>query len=133
MVLISNNAITLSPMKRGVVGTQTVNTVLQAIINPHAAQTLMHHGFTYHIGDRVMQIKNNYDTFIFNGDTGIITAIESEEQTITVQFTDTTVTYTTQDLDELVPAYAISIHKSQGSEFDAVIICTFYAPFYVTQ
>ncbi len=124
-----HNTITLSPMKRSVVGTHTLNSVLQQIINPHAPQKLSYAGFTYHVGDRVMQIKNNYETLVFNGDTGIITDIENEDQTMTVQFTDITVTYTMQDFDELVPAYAISIHKSQGSEFDAVIIVLFMQHF----
>lgn len=124
-----HNTITLSPMKRTVVGTHTLNHVLQQIINPHAEQKISYSGFVYHIGDRVMQIKNNYDTFVFNGDTGIIITLDAEEQTMTVQFTDTTVTYTSQDLDEIVPAYAISIHKSQGSEFDAVIIVLFMQHF----
>jgi exodeoxyribonuclease V alpha subunit len=76
-----------------------------------------------------MQIKNNYETGVFNGDTGIITAINPADHTMTVQFTETSVTFTAQELDEVVPAYAISIHKSQGSEFDAVIIVLFMQHF----
>ncbi len=123
------NSITLSPMKRSIVGTYTLNSTLQQIINPHAEKKISYSGFTYHTHDRVMQIKNNYDTGVFNGDTGIIMDIDTEDHTITVQFTDTTVIYTLQDMDEIVPAYAISIHKSQGSEFDAVIIVLFMQHF----
>lgn len=124
-----NNAITLSPMKRGIAGTHTLNHTIQQILNPVANEQLSFHGFMYRVDDRVMQIKNNYETFVFNGDTGIITEINVQEHTITVQFTDAVVTYTMQDLDEIVPAYAISIHKSQGSEFDAIIIPLFMQHF----
>ncbi len=125
----AHNTITLSPMKRSVLGTQNLNNVLQQIINPYSEQKISTGGFVYHVGDRVMQIKNNYDTMVFNGDTGIIESIDPEDQVMVVQFADTTVTYTLQDMDELVPAYAISIHKSQGSEFDAVIIVLFMQHF----
>jgi exodeoxyribonuclease V alpha subunit len=125
----AHNAITLSPMKRNLLGTQNLNCALQQIVNPYSEQKLVSGSFTYHVDDRVMQIKNNYETGVFNGDTGIITAINPADHTMTVQFTETSVTFTAQELDEVVPAYAISIHKSQGSEFDAVIIVLFMQHF----
>lgn len=125
----TQNTITLSPMKRSLLGTHNLNCALQQIVNPYSEHKLAVGSFTYHVDDRVMQIKNNYDTGVFNGDTGIITAIDQEDQTMTVQFTETTVTFTMQDMDEIVPAYAISIHKSQGSEFDAVVIVLFMQHF----
>jgi exodeoxyribonuclease V alpha subunit len=116
-------------MKRNLLGTQNLNCALQQIVNPYSEQKLVSGSFTYHVDDRVMQIKNNYETGVFNGDTGIITAINPADHTMTVQFTETSVTFTAQELDEVVPAYAISIHKSQGSEFDAVIIVLFMQHF----
>lgn len=121
-----NNTITLLPMNRGIAGTQKINTDLQEMLNkPNTDQQISHHGFIFKIHDRVMQIRNNYDKLVFNGDMGIITAIDKADQIMHVNFLDKTVEYEFSELDELVLAYAISIHKSQGSEFDAVIIPIF--------
>lgn len=129
-----NNTIVLTPMNRGNVGTIVLNDVLQSLLNPDTNQSSCQYGGTlFRLGDRVMQIKNNYDKFVFNGDMGIITAIDLVDHHIQVQFPDQIVTYDIVELDELVLAYAISIHKSQGSEFDAVIVPVFTQHFTLLQ
>lgn len=121
-----NNSITLLPMNRGIAGTQKINTDLQEMLNKQVTdQQISRHGFTFKLHDRVMQIRNNYNKLVFNGDIGIITLIDNSDQTMQVNFLDKTIEYEFSELDELVLAYAISIHKSQGSEFDAVIIPIF--------
>lgn len=128
------NAVTLTPMNRGTAGTIVLNDVLQNVLNPNTNQTSYQHGATlFRCGDRVMQIKNNYDKFVFNGDMGIITTIDIADHCIMVQFPDQLITYEMAELDELVLAYAISIHKSQGSEFDAVIVPIFTQHFTLLQ
>ncbi len=114
----------LSPMHRGVVGVGAMNESLQAAINPPSAQRGERRigSRVYRVGDRVMQIRNNYDKEVYNGDMGIITTMESEMQKMTVTIDGRAVVYDFLELDELVHAYAISIHKSQGSEFPAVVI-----------
>ncbi|MDZ7761563.1 MAG: ATP-dependent RecD-like DNA helicase [Desulfovermiculus sp.] len=111
----------ISPMNKGVVGVNNLNTQLQACLNPKG-QELVRGGKTFRTGDKVMQIKNNYDKEVFNGDIGKIVGLDLEMQEIKVRFEDRTVVYEYADLDELVLAYAVSIHKSQGSDFSAVII-----------
>jgi exodeoxyribonuclease V alpha subunit len=114
----------LSPMHRGAVGVTSLNTALQAALNPpkpNLAERQMG-GRTYRIGDRVMQIRNNYDKEVFNGDMGQITLIDLEEQVVTVRMDERAVRYEFLELDELVHAYAVSVHKSQGCEFPAVVI-----------
>ncbi len=125
----------LTPMNRGSAGTMTLNHFLQSIINPHTTPEnhIMRIGVAFKIHDRVMQIKNNYDKNIFNGDIGIITALNQGEKTLTVTFGNQAVIYDFTDLDELMLAYSISIHKSQGSEFDAVIIPLFTQHFTLLQ
>lgn len=114
----------LSPMHRGEAGVAALNGRLQAALNPPKPglpeRTVG--GRVYRQGDRVMQIRNNYDKEVFNGDLGRITAIDLEEQTLTAVIDDRTVRYDFTELDELVHAYAVSIHKAQGSEFPAVVI-----------
>ena len=111
----------LTPMRKNKLGSENLNTVLQEAVNPkgHAVQRF---GRNYRIGDRVMQIRNNYDKDTFNGDIGLITAIEEEEQKIVVDMDGRNVPYEFSELDELVLAYACSIHKSQGSEYPAVVL-----------
>ena len=130
--IATHNTVVLLPMNRGSVGTIRVNQMLQSFLNPHAKETVMHGSYNFKVGDRVMQIKNNYDKNIFNGDVGTISSIDQTDQTISVQF-DFLVEYDFRDLDELVLAYAISIHKSQGSEYDAVIIPFFMQHFTLLQ
>ena len=114
----------LSPMHRGVVGVGALNEALQAAINPASAQRPERRigNRAYRVGDRVMQIRNNYDKEVYNGDMGIIQAMDMELQKVTVTVDGRPVVYDFLELDELVHAYAISIHKSQGSEFPAVVI-----------
>lgn len=114
----------LSPMHRGAVGVGNLNAALQAALNP-AKPTIAERqvgGRIYRMGDRVMQIRNNYDKEVFNGDMGQIAAIDLEEQVVTVRMDERIVRYDFLELDELVHAYAVSVHKSQGSEFPAVVI-----------
>ncbi len=110
----------LSPMHRGVVGAHNLNIVLQEALNPTGV-TLDRGGRTYRVRDKVMQIKNNYDKEVFNGDIGRIARIDRENQEVRVDFDGRSVSYDFSELDELVLAYAISIHKAQGSEYPAVV------------
>ena len=114
----------LSPMHRGEVGVAALNARLQATLNPPGPGTLERQvgGRVFRLGDRVMQIRNNYDKDVFNGDMGRITSVDLEEQVVNVRVDDRAIAYDFLELDELVHAYAISIHKSQGSEFPAVVI-----------
>ncbi|NLE01727.1 MAG: ATP-dependent RecD-like DNA helicase [Fibrobacter sp.] len=114
----------LSPMHKGILGTQNLNTVLQKQLNV-SGKGISRGQFTYFYGDKVMQIRNNYELGVFNGDIGKIIEIK-DEHGLQVDFDGNRVDYDTRDLEELVPAYCISIHKSQGCEFKAVIIplCT---------
>lgn len=120
----------LSPMHKGSAGNQTLNDYLQKVINPGPLQegiTFM--STTFKLGDRVMQIRNNYDKKIFNGDIGTITFLQKNEQVLKVTFQEQEITYQSHELNELVLAYSLSIHKSQGSEFQAIIIPLFMQHF----
>ncbi len=110
----------LSPMHRGAAGAHNLNVVLQEALNPTGV-TLDRGGRTYRVRDKVMQIRNNYDKEVFNGDIGRITRIDRENQEVKVDFDGRSVNYDFAELDELVLAYAISIHKAQGSEYPAVV------------
>lgn len=128
------DAVVLVPMHRGTVGTQKINYDLQNILNPATTEKQMQYaGSTYKVGDRVMQIKNNYDKFVFNGDIGFIEDIDTTDRIMAVRYPEQRVEYEYSDLDELVLAYAISIHKSQGSEYDAVVIPIFTQHFTLLQ
>jgi exodeoxyribonuclease V alpha subunit len=123
----------LVPMNRGTVGTQKINFDVQQLLNGGKQDQVMHAGITFKVGDRVMQIRNNYDKHVFNGDTGAIESIDTRDQLLHVQYPDKTVEYEFSELDELVLAYAISIHKSQGSEYPAVVIPLFMQHFMLLQ
>ena len=110
----------LCPMQRGITGSQHLNQVLQEALNP-STQFLQYGGTQYRIKDKVMQIRNNYDKNVYNGDIGIISKVDLEDKIITVDFEGTQVTYEVTELDELVLAYAMTVHKSQGSEYPIVI------------
>ena len=111
----------LSPMKRGIVGIENLNVLLQNELNPSGIETSSF-GRTYRVGDKVMQIRNNYQKIVFNGDVGVITEIDREDAIVTVDFDAKLVEYEFTELDELVLAYAVSIHKYQGSECSCIIL-----------
>ena len=111
----------LTPMRRNQLGAENLNAVLQQALNPAGAD-VNRFGRQYRQGDRVMQIRNNYDKAVFNGDVGIIAKVNPEEQMLLVDYDGQRVQYDLAELDELVHAYACSIHKSQGSEYPAVVI-----------
>lgn len=132
--IILENMSVLVPMNKGIVGTQKLNVELQAMLNPDASKkSIPRAGFTYRVGDRVMQIKNNYEKFVFNGDIGTIEDIELEDRKVFIRFNERVLEYVTDELDEIILAYAISIHKSQGSEYDAAIIPIFTQHFALLQ
>ena len=111
----------LSPMKRGIVGTENLNLVLQEHLNPQT-ESIFKAGRKYQIKDKVMQIRNNYQKEVFNGDVGQITAIDQDDQTVRVDFEGREILYEFSELDEVVLAYAVSVHKYQGSECSCVVI-----------
>jgi exodeoxyribonuclease V alpha subunit len=109
----------LSPMHKGLLGTENLNRELRDLLNPTGSPVK---GDRFRVGDRVMQVRNNYEKEVFNGDIGRITAFDPDTQAVAVDFEGRVENYHLSELDELVPAYSISIHKSQGSEYKAVII-----------
>jgi len=111
----------LTPMHRGVVGATHLNSVLQQVLNPRE-DGITRGGRNFRMGDKVMQIRNNYDKEVFNGDIGRIVTIDTEAQEVLLSFDGRTVPYDYADLDEIALAYAVSVHKSQGSEYPAVVI-----------
>ncbi len=111
----------ISPMNKGIVGVANLNSQLQESLNPKG-QELVRGGKRFRLGDKVMQIKNNYDKEVFNGDIGKIVGLDLEVQEMKVRYDDRTMAYEYSDLDELVLAYAVSIHKSQGSDYPAVVM-----------
>ena len=136
----------LCPMRRGVLGTENLNKRLQEVLNPEYTVPVYHHPLEksrfgvhsyargshskdqsitaggFRVGDKVMQVRNNYDYDVFNGDIGRVVAIEHVDKKVCIQFPDKQVAYDTADLGELVLAYATTIHKAQGSEYPAVVI-----------
>ena len=111
----------LTPMKRGILGSTNLNQTLQATLNPDG-DGLRRGGFVFRLYDKVMQIKNNYDKEVFNGDIGRITAVDVQERTLQVMFDGRVIDYDVSELDELVHAYATTIHKAQGSEYPIVVM-----------
>jgi len=111
----------LTPMNRGPLGTENLNAVLRDLLNPSGVE-VTRGGQTLRVGDKVMQVRNNYDLEVFNGDIGRIVAIDEIDQLVTVALDGRQVVYDHGSLDELVLAYACSIHKSQGSEYPCVVI-----------
>jgi exodeoxyribonuclease V alpha subunit len=126
----------LTPMQRGVVGATNLNLSLQEALNPTEHEVflrgrgavtlpkecLRRSGFVFRADDKVMQIKNNYDKEVFNGDIGMIASVNAEGRTLTVNFDDRLIEYDVTELDELVHAYATTIHKAQGSEYPIVVM-----------
>ena len=119
--LSSSKIQVLTPMQRGVVGASNLNLVLQDALNPTSV-CLNRGGYSYRKGDRVMQIRNNYDKGVFNGDLGYVEEVDMEERTLIASFDGISVEYEVSELDELSLAYATTIHKSQGSEYPIVVI-----------
>ncbi|MFO7869826.1 MAG: ATP-dependent RecD-like DNA helicase [Kiritimatiellia bacterium] len=111
----------LTPMRKNRLGADNLNEILQEELNP-AGPEVSRFGRKYRKDDRVMQIRNNYDKEVFNGDVGIIAKVDPEDQTITVDYDGRLIEYGSSDIDELVHAYASTIHKSQGSEYPAVVL-----------
>ncbi|MEM6319067.1 MAG: ATP-dependent RecD-like DNA helicase [Bacteroidota bacterium] len=111
----------LSPMNRGLIGTRNLNLILQKELNP-SKEPLIKMGRTFHLHDKVMQLRNNYDKEVFNGDVGIIQKIDRIEQEIYVDFEGNVVSYDFSDIDQLMLAYAVSVHKYQGSECPCIIM-----------
>lgn len=112
----------LCPMNRGGVGARSLNVELQAALNPAGDRKVERFGWTFAPGDKVMQIANDYDKEIYNGDIGFIDNVEPDGGELTARFDGRVVSYGFGELDMLVPAYAATIHKSQGSEYPAVVI-----------
>jgi exodeoxyribonuclease V alpha subunit len=111
----------LSPMNQGPLGTVALNQALQARLNPRA-EGVPHRDRKLKVGDKVMQIRNNYDKNVFNGDIGYVEQASAEDRTVTVDFDGAKAAYQGEELDQLTLAYAVSVHKSQGSEFRAVVL-----------
>ncbi len=130
------------PTRKQMCGSVSLNQILQSYLNPPAEDKPEARcgQYTFRLGDRVMQVKNNYDILwqsaataevgagIFNGDTGVITLIDKGEQVLVVRFDEKEAAYSFDDLFQLEPAYAVTAHKAQGSEYEAVIIPVFQAP-----
>ena len=116
-----NDIQVLTPMHRGVVGAGNLNLTLQNRLNPNT-RGIERGNRTFRMGDKVMQIKNNYDKEVFNGDMGRIVGLEPETREVIISFEGRELPYDFTDLDEVILAYAVSVHKSQGSEYPAVII-----------
>jgi exodeoxyribonuclease V alpha subunit len=112
----------LCPMNRGGVGARSLNIELQAALNPAGERKVERFGWTFAPGDKIMQVENDYDKEVYNGDIGMIDEVDTSEGVLTATFDGRTVSYEFGELDMLVPAYAATIHKSQGSEYPAVVI-----------
>jgi exodeoxyribonuclease V alpha subunit len=112
----------LTPMNRGNLGTLALNTELQNALNPHVEPRIQRYGITLAVGDKVIQTVNNYDKDIYNGDIGRISRINLDEKTVTVDYEERIIDYDWNDCDEITLAYAITIHKSQGSEYPVVVM-----------
>ncbi|MBC8277343.1 MAG: ATP-dependent RecD-like DNA helicase [FCB group bacterium] len=111
----------LTPMLRGELGARNLNIVLQKAVNP-MGDSIQRYGWIYRVGDKVMQIVNNYDKDVFNGDIGSIVSMDHDERELTIYFDGRSLKYDFDELDELILSYAVTIHKSQGSEYPCVII-----------
>jgi exodeoxyribonuclease V alpha subunit len=112
----------LTPMNRGSLGARALNVVLQQALNPDATPRVSRFGWTYAPGDKVIQTVNNYDKDVFNGDIGQVAQIDAEDGVITLNFEGKAVAYELGELDEVALAYTATVHKSQGSEYPAVVI-----------
>jgi len=125
----------LSPMQRGVVGVRNLNDELQKVVNPPAPTKTEHQrgGTVFRVGDRVMQRRNNYDKNVFNGDVGYINNIDGEEQVVVIDYPEGPVEYDFSETDELMHAFSVTTHKSQGSEYPACVIIVHTTHFMMLQ
>ncbi|HTV00401.1 MAG TPA: ATP-dependent RecD-like DNA helicase [Luteitalea sp.] len=112
----------LCPMNRGGLGAQALNQALQRLLNPRGTPVIERYGQRFAVGDKVMQIENDYDKEVYNGDLGVVTSIVPDDETMVVDVDGRAVLYDFGDLDRLVLAYATTVHKAQGSEYPAVVI-----------
>ena len=112
----------LCPMNRGGAGARSLNIELQAALNPAGERKVERFGWTFAPGDKVMQIENDYDKGVYNGDIGLVADVDPEAGELTARFEGRDLVYGFGELDTLVPAYAATVHKSQGSEYPAVVI-----------
>lgn len=122
----------LTPMHKGEAGTINLNQILQKVLNKNPGE-IESHGFKFKIGDKVMHLKNNYEKDVFNGDIGLVFEIDKQEGVVSVDYYGRIVDYEVLELDQLTLAYTISVHKSQGSEYDAVIVAMTEAHFPLLQ
>ena len=122
----------LTPMQRSAIGANSLNMSIQQRVNP-TGSGLTRAGFVFRKGDRVLQLKNDYTKEVFNGDIGLITAVNMEDRTLTVSFDGQEVEYESTELDELSLAYATTIHKSQGSEYPIVVIPVHFTNYVMLQ
>lgn len=127
-----SNIQVLTPMQRSVVGAGNLNMLLQQALNT-STLGISRGGINYKLGDRVMQIRNNYDKNVFNGDIGIIEKVNMEDRTLCIRFDGSLVEYEASELDEVTLAYATTIHKSQGSEYPIVVIPVLMTHFVMLQ
>lgn len=127
-----NDIQVLAPMKNGAVGTTCLNTIIQQTVNP-VGECITSGQYKYRVGDKVMQIKNDYDKNVFNGDVGFVKAIDTEEHAMTVTFDNMDVEYDSGEMGELTLAYACTIHKSQGSEYPVVVMPLMMSHFMMLQ
>lgn len=112
----------LTPMHKGAAGVDMLNQRLQEALLPGGGEKLQRGERRFHLDDKVMQVRNNYDKDVFNGDIGRVCRVDSVDRELTVRFEDRNVIYSWEELDEITPAYAISVHKAQGSEYPAVVM-----------
>lgn len=122
----------LTPMQRGVIGAASLNMELQKLLNPQGT-VLRRGGTEYGAGDKIMQIRNNYDKDVYNGDIGTVQRIDPDDQLLYAEFDGRIVPYELSELDELVLAYATTVHKSQGSEYPVVIMPVMMSHFVMLQ
>ena len=112
----------LTPMNRGSLGARALNAILQQALNPEATPKVTRFGWTYAPGDKVLQTVNNYEKDVYNGDIGRVAQVDLEEGQVEIDFEGRIVTYDVGELDEVALAYAVTVHKSQGSEYPVVVI-----------
>jgi len=112
----------LAPMKRGYAGTANLNAILQEALTSPSENSVKKYGKTFRVGDKVMQVVNNYDKAVFNGNVGVVQKIDKTDSEMHILYDDGVVPYDFADLDELVHAYAVTVHKAQGCEYPAVVM-----------